>query len=312
MQRIDFRLYSTVLFAAVALFAVACSGSNDAGDVAQEPAPPASPPAASAPTSTPAPAATPTPIPEPTPEPTATPEPEPEPLRILVTNDDGVDSDGLDAVVRTLNGFGDFEVTVVAPAQNQSGTSDTVSDDPPAEARETTTASGYPALAVEGTPADSVNYALDFVFSEPPDFIVSGSNDGQNIGTFAEISGTVGAVRTGARRGIPGLAVSQGGVTVEATHDVGMGFLLGTLLPLLDEAGARDEPAPAWSLNTPTCETGAVRGLLELPLATEFESDEQPFTVDCTSTLEDPDDDATAFLNGYATLTQVPAELISG
>jgi len=232
--------------------------------------------------------------------------------QILVTNDDGVDSDGIDAVLRALISLENVEVTVVAPAVNQSGTSNRVSDPAPTTATETATASGYPALAVEGTPADSVNYALDFVFAEPPDLLVSGSNDGQNFGPFAEVSGTVGAARTAARRGVPAFAVSQGGVTVDAEHESGIVFMIEWLNANLDDVLAFEgDVAPVWSLNTPSCGgIGEVRGLIYTSLAAETESGVNLFAPDCSSTREDFDNDVAAFLNGFATLTAIPEELI--
>lgn len=132
-------------------------------------------------------------------------------LDILVTNDDGYAAPGIDALVERLRGLPGVEVTVVAPATNQSGTSDrtTPGDVSALRAAKVTTTSGFPATAVTGFPADSVNYALDVLDLEP-DLVVSGSNAGQNLGVVAPISGTIGAARTAVRRGYPAVAVSQG------------------------------------------------------------------------------------------------------
>ena len=158
----------------------------------------------------------------------AAPPPAP-PLRLLVTNDDGYDSEGIDLVVSALAALDDVEITVVAPLENQSGSSDTRSDTPPT-ATDETTASGYPVIAVAGTPADAVIYALENVFDDGhPDLIVSGANDGQNVGPLASISGTVGAARTGAREGIPGFAVSVAGITVVPGLDAAIRFVVGGL-----------------------------------------------------------------------------------
>ena len=324
-----------------ALVGAACGGDDDEGGATSVGQPtqavesteaPRETASAEAPTTTVAPeptAASATPVAEPTPdaqsevaptpteapEPTATPTPTPPPppvVQILVTNDDGIDSDGIDLVVQALINFDNVEITVVAPATNQSGTSNRVSDPAPTAASETATASGYPALAVEGTPADSVNYALDFVFAEPPDLLVSGSNDGQNFGPFSEISGTVGAARTAARRGVPAFAISQGGVTMDAEHESGIVFMVEWLDANLDDVLAFEgDVAPVWSLNTPSCGgVGQVRGLIHTSLAAEFESGIDMFAPDCSSTREDFDNDVAAFLAGYATLTTIPEELI--
>ena len=130
-----------------------------------------------------------------------------ETLRILVSNDDGVGAEGISQVVAALAELPDTEVTVSAPAENQSGTSDSMTDGD-VVSTETTTADGYPATAVEGFPADAVAAGLA-AMDEPPHLVVSGINEGQNIGELTELSGTVGAARTGARAGIPALATSQ-------------------------------------------------------------------------------------------------------
>lgn len=242
--------------------------------------------------------------PEPTPTPT---------LRLLVTNDDGYDSEGIDLVVSALTALDDVEVTVVAPLENQSGSSDTRSETPPT-ATEATTASGYPVMAVDGTPADSVLYALETVFGDgPPDLIVSGANDGQNVGPLASISGTVGAARTGAREGVPGFAVSVAGITVEPDLEAAIPFVVDWVVDNRHQVLASDAtPAEVWSLNVASCQgNGEVRGLVEVPLAVEF-ADGEPFEIDCLSSLEDPDDDATALSHGFAALTLLPDSLVLG
>src|SRR5262249_28068941 len=115
-------------------------------------------------------------------------------LTILVTNDDGFAADGIDAVTQALVKLPNTKVTVVAPTANQSGTDGrTLPVTPAASAQKTK--SGYPATAVEGYPADAVNYALTKVYKTPPDLVVSGINLGQNIGPSAAVSGTVGAAK---------------------------------------------------------------------------------------------------------------------
>src|SRR5688500_18119917 len=120
-----------------------------------------------------------------------------ETFRILVSNDDGYAAEGIDALVEGLLTLDDVEVTAYAPLENQSGTSD--NETPGEEATtEEMTLSGHPAVAVDGFPADSVEAGLA-AMAEPPHLVVSGINEGQNIGPLTELSGTVGAARTGAR-----------------------------------------------------------------------------------------------------------------
>jgi 5'/3'-nucleotidase len=235
----------------------------------------------------------------------------PEPLRILVSNDDGVGAEGIDALVEGLQTLDDVEITVSAPAENQSGTSDnsTPGDDP---AEETTTLSGYPATAVSGFPADSVMQGLDSL-AEPPHLVVIGVNEGENIGPLVEISGTVGAARTGARAGVPALAVGQGLLNGGPGPDypTAVQLTLDWITEHRDEL-VRAEPssgvAPVTNLNVPTCPTGEVGEVLELPLATEAQVVGLDLgAVDCTATGPEPTNDVEAFLAGYPVLSELAA-----
>lgn len=224
----------------------------------------------------------------------------PEPLQILVTNDDGVTSEGIDVLIDGLMGLDDVELTVVAPADQQSGTSDQTSPQPPA-ATETTTSDGVPAVAVDGFPADSVNHALAETGVEF-DLVVSGINEGQNVGRLRNLSGTVGAAATAARAGVAALAASQG---FGDPLDYGSGAELAVAwVEENREAIEAGELAGAlWSLNIPTCPTGSVRGVAEVP--PDDQGDEIANPPDCESTLEDPVDDIEAMNNGFASLSEL-------
>src|SRR5215218_5547180 len=126
-------------------------------------------------------------------------------LRVLVSNDDGVKAPGIDALVKGLRKLSKVKVTVVAPAENQSGTGGKTTPGA-VKATRTTTKSGYPAIAVKGYPADSVNYALSKVVKKSQiDLVIAGINSGANLGPFVDLSGTVGAARAAAQKGLPAL-----------------------------------------------------------------------------------------------------------
>ena len=82
------------------------------------------------------------------------------PLRVLVTNDDGVHAPGIDALVQALRALPQVTIIVVAPAVNQSGTGGKTTKGT-LKTAPTTTASGYPATAVRGYPADTIRWAID-------------------------------------------------------------------------------------------------------------------------------------------------------
>lgn len=228
-------------------------------------------------------------------------------LSILVTNDDGFDAAGIDALVSELVDLPQVTITVVAPAENQSGTGTNTSPDPSAlEASSRSTAGGTPVTSVVGFPADSVRYGLDEVLDEIPDLVVAGVNEGQNVGTLTEISGTVGAAREAASRGIPAIAVSQGlGAPPEGAEP---DFAGGARIVAEWVSAHRDElangtaPVVVLNINVPTCSAGTLRGVVTVPLAPDLEG--VVFTsIDCTSRVTDPATDIAAFNAGFASVT---------
>jgi 5'/3'-nucleotidase SurE len=128
------------------------------------------------------------------------------PFRILVTNDDGVRAPGILAVAQALTAVG--EVTIIAPADNQSGKGHSISITDPVYADAVSLPGGLNALAATATPASCVKLALLALLKERPNLVVSGINRGYNLGMTAYISGTVGAAREAALHGIPAIASS--------------------------------------------------------------------------------------------------------
>jgi 5'-nucleotidase len=231
--------------------------------------------------------------------------PKPPTLRVLVTDDDGVAAPGIDALVQGLRKLERVQVTVVAPADNKSGTSDMTT--PGAlTTSETTTASGYPAIAVQGFPADTVNFALDGGIPTKPHLVASGVNAGANLGPVTDVSGTVGAARTAVRSGVPAVAISQGTTEgVETDYPAGVRQAV-TWVKEHRKALTKKNPKPptdAANINVPTCTTGKVRGLVDVPTATGGDVTQVP---NCASKEKNPSDDIIAFVNGYAALSPVP------
>ena len=121
---------------------------------------------------------------------------------ILVTNDDGVHSEGIKALADALRPLGD--VTVVAPIQEASAIGPALTLRRPL--RIDTLAPGV--FAVDGTPTDCVNLAIVHVLKRKPDLIVSGINKGWNLGDDVTYSGTVSGALEGALLEIPSIAIS--------------------------------------------------------------------------------------------------------
>jgi 5'-nucleotidase len=221
-----------------------------------------------------------------------------DPLVVLVGNDDGVGAAGIDALVEALRAERGVVVVVSAPADNQSGSGDATTPGG-AAAHDATTASGYPATAVEGEPADGIVYGLDVLLADdPPDLVVAGINEGQNLGPIVGISGTVGAARTAARRGIPAVAVSQGLPPADTTISYE-----DSVAAFIDWFEANRDELVAGSvvnINVPTCTVGLEpRGTVETVTAADTVSGNPVEPGDCASTATDPVDDIAAFRAGF-------------
>ena len=176
-------------------------------------------------------------------------------MKILITNDDSITAPGIGMLARAAAQLGD--VWVAAPAEQCSAMSQKLT------LRELLTVeavSDFPvpvkgAWRIGGTPVDCVKVALDFILEEKPDLVLSGINDGYNVGFDIAYSGTLGAAFEAARSGIPAVAVSVAGFrhlyAVEPE-----------LLPVLREILARkQEPWTVWNVNFPAINTVGVRGI---------------------------------------------------
>lgn len=145
-------------------------------------------------------------------------------LNILLTNDDGYDSIGISVLHGALLAAG-HDVTVVAPAENQSGKGGSINtgvfDFTPGEGLMQIINHGGGVFSVAGSPVDSVKAGLDIIMkNNPPDLIVSGCNFGQNIGKpGSNTSGTEGAALRAAYSGLPGIACSVGLIFSESRDD---------------------------------------------------------------------------------------------
>jgi len=123
-------------------------------------------------------------------------------MRILLSNDDGYRAPGLRALADALAGAG--ELTVVAPEANRSGASNSLTLEMPLRVHD----AGPGWYFVNGTPTDCVLLAVSGLFKQPFDRVVSGINDGANLGDDVLYSGTVAAAVEGRFLGLPTMAIS--------------------------------------------------------------------------------------------------------
>jgi 5'-nucleotidase len=133
-------------------------------------------------------------------------------LKILVSNDDGILAQGLEALAHACRQVA--EVVVVAPDREQSGASHSLTLHRPIRAERTHDG----AFQVDGTPTDCVLLALGALLPDKPAFVVSGINHGPNMGEDVLYSGTVAAAMEGLSLGIPGVAISFAGNRVDREH----------------------------------------------------------------------------------------------
>ena len=179
--------------------------------------------------------------------------------KVLVTNDDGIDAHGLRILVDALSKHAD--VYVVAPADQQSGKSHSITFLREVTPQERDVKGAVAAWVLDGTPADCVMWAIDYLRDEEgvePDFVISGINLGFNTGLAAYYSGTVAGAREGAINGIRSIALSVGGQDgMSAEH---FDYLIG-LLPQLMEMSMQIDPGIILSVNAPDVPSWDIKGV---------------------------------------------------
>lgn len=130
-------------------------------------------------------------------------------MRLLISNDDGVSAPGIRALVNELTTIG--AIDVMAPDRNRSGASNSLTLSRPLRVKQLD--NGH--YSVEGTPTDCVHLALTGFFDPIADVVISGINDGANLGDDIIYSGTVAAAMEGRYLGLPAIAVSMVGENIQ-------------------------------------------------------------------------------------------------
>jgi 5'-nucleotidase len=128
------------------------------------------------------------------------------PYYILVSNDDGIRAPGLSAIAQILQAIG--TPIIVAPTENQSGRGHSIVTIEPVFRENLTLPNGLKAIGLTATPATTIDVAIRNIVKPRPELVVSGINQGYNLGFSSYRSGTVGAAREAAMHGIPAIAAS--------------------------------------------------------------------------------------------------------
>jgi len=180
-------------------------------------------------------------------------------MRILVTNDDGVNAPGLKVLVAIAQALAD-EIWIVAPSEEQSGAGHSLTLTRPLRIRQ----HGERHYSVDGTPTDSVMMAIaKLMVDSPPDLVLSGVNRGANLGEDVTYSGTVSAAMEGALAGIPAFALSQcyarEGMGASVSFDAASAWGEQVLRPLI--APPRLAPRTLVNINFPALPADQVKGV---------------------------------------------------
>jgi 5'-nucleotidase len=130
-------------------------------------------------------------------------------VKVLLTNDDGIQATGLNVMRRALGEIPGVELAVIAPDSNRSATARSITTRKPLWVEEVEFGDGTTGYATDGTPVDCVRFAALGLLEFEPELIVSGINHGANLGDDITYSGTVAAALEGIVLGIPAIAVSQ-------------------------------------------------------------------------------------------------------
>ncbi|MCB2226212.1 MAG: 5'/3'-nucleotidase SurE [Desulfarculaceae bacterium] len=236
-------------------------------------------------------------------------------MRLLITNDDGAYAPGIKALYAAL--APEHEVWVVAPETEQSAVGHAITLADPIRVHPLTPESGMQGWAVTGTPADCVKLALCELLPAPPQMVLSGINQGANVGVNLLYSGTVSAATEGAIMGLPAMSLSL------ATHepfDFSYAASVGALL-VREWQGLGVPPGVSLNVNVPALAPQRIKGIRftrqsQARLSESFLRREDPRghtyywqAGEKMGTEGDGQTDYPALLEGYVTITPVEHDL---
>jgi len=228
---------------------------------------------------------------------------------ILLTNDDGIHAEGLRYLREAVSKLG--RVFIVAPESEQSAVGHAITLYEPIRVREVTRNGSFYGYGVHGTPADAVKLALYALLPRIPDLVISGINDGANVGINVLYSGTVSAAREAAILGVPAIAVSLA-QKKDPPFELAVPHVA-TLARVVLKDGL--PPGVALSVNIPAVPAEAIRGFKLTrqglnKFRERYERREDPrgnvYYWLSGEVVPDAEDDATdlaALLDGYVSVT---------
>ena len=238
-------------------------------------------------------------------------------MRVLITNDDGINAPGLLALANAFSGAG-HRVSVCAPDRERSGASHGVTLTRPLHAVPVQLPGAARAWAADGTPSDCARLGLYLLRGEGVDLVVSGINRGMNQGGACVYSGTVAAALEAAMSGTQAMAVSLCTMAFGGRDDNDYAPAARVGLRVAEWLWRHPQPRGViLNLNVPALPYGEIRGIvpatlapifLEAPAYVEGADDRGPNYLYCNGEglpLDDPEYDVVRSDRGYATLTKL-------
>ena len=234
-------------------------------------------------------------------------------VKILLSNDDGYQAEGLAALERAVRSLG--PVTIVAPDRNRSGASNSLTLDTPIRASRYADDSYY----CNGTPTDCVHVAISGLFDFEHDIVVSGVNDGANLGDDTLYSGTVAAAGEGRFLGLPAIAVSLCVEPGSPRNFASAARIAAELVTRMTRSPLQE--AVILNVNVPDLPDGALRGVKVTRLGNRHRSEravraQDPrgrdgYWVGSAGASQDagPGTDFHAIASGYASITPLQIDL---
>ena len=235
-------------------------------------------------------------------------------MNILITNDDGIQADGLWALEKALGT--EHQTTVVAPDVERSAVGHSITLTHPLRVHKVQTNGGW-GYAVNGTPADCVKLAVLEILAVRPDVVVSGINFGPNVGVNLNYSGTVSAAKEAALMGIPAIAVS---LTPHPNRNYGVAA--GVVRTLVAKIHQEALPSGTFlNVNVPACPPDKIQGVLVTkqgisPLKETFHKRTDPRDqtyywqgTENQSFEQDIDTDGAVLCRNYISLTPIRCDM---
>jgi 5'-nucleotidase len=247
-------------------------------------------------------------------------------MKVLLTNDDGIQATGLNAMRRALLEVPGVELAVIAPDSNRSATARSITTRKPLWVDEVEFGDGTTGFATDGTPVDCVRFAALGLVEFEPELIVSGINHGSNLGDDITYSGTVAAALEGIVLGIPAIAVSQqaeaglvdfrGGREWEREDFEQAAAFVARMVEELEAV-----PMPPGTLLNVNCPAGEVRGVAACRLGKRIYRDQLELAEEAEGRRryhiygeepgyrQDPDSDFAAIAEGHIGVTPLHFDL---